>query len=157
MEEVLALRASDAAVLRADDPRRDGPLQAEGLSQRQDPLADVDLVAVAQRGRRKILRPLDAEDGQVGLRIALHLGSREFPAVPQPDHDPATPCNDVIIGENHARGIDDHPRAGAYHAAMGHLRRLAARQLVEELAELRILEQIAESHPLNPKGMSSSP
>ena len=69
------------------------------------------LLAVAEPGRRKRARALDAKDGQVGLRIGLDVDGLELPAVVQADHDLAAAGHDVVVRQDDAAGIDDHARA----------------------------------------------
>ena len=71
LDEVLARGDAQAASLRADDARRDGAFQSERIAEGQHPVAHLDVVAVAEFCGRKRAGALDAEHGQIGLRIGL--------------------------------------------------------------------------------------
>ena len=87
LDEILAVGDADAASLGADDAGRDGAFQSEGLAEGQHPIADFDLVAVAQPGGGQRAGAVDADDGQVGLGIGLDVDGLEFPPVVQADRD----------------------------------------------------------------------
>src|SRR5215210_1704227 len=58
----------------ADYPRRDAALEAERVPDRDDQLADYELPRVAQRGDRRLLLGVEADDGKIARRIvAEHL------------------------------------------------------------------------------------
>ena len=111
--KLLALVQPDSAALGADDSRGHGAFQAERIAQGQHPIADFGVIAVAQLGGREVIGALDPQHGQVGLGIGVDLGGLELAAVVQADRDLAAVADDVGVGEDHSRGIDDQPGAQA--------------------------------------------
>ena len=104
-----------AASLRANDTRGDRALQSERIAEGQHPVAHLHVVAIGQFYRRQRAGALDADDGQVGLRVGLDFDAVELAAVVQADYDLAAALDHVVVGENDARGIDDYARPDATH------------------------------------------
>ena len=58
----------------ADHPRSDAALEAEGVPDRDDELADYEIPRVAQRGDRRFFFGVEADDSEIARRIvAEHL------------------------------------------------------------------------------------
>ena len=130
----------DSAALGADDPGGHGAFQAERIAQGQHPIADFRLVAVAQLRGREVIGALDPQHCQVGLGVGMDLGGLVLAAVVQADRDLAAVADDVGVGENHSRGIDDQPGAQAALAVPGRMR-----HVLEELPQLgHVAERLAE-------------
>ena len=75
--------ASEAASLGADDAGRNRARQSKGLAEGHNPVADFQLVAIAEPGRRQVARALQTQHGQVALRIGLNVDRLELPSVLQ--------------------------------------------------------------------------
>ena len=101
-----------AAALGADDAGRDRAFQSKGLAEGQHPIADLDLVAVAQPGGRQRPRPLirsTAKSVFGSVLMSTALNSR--PSCKRTMILAAAGDN-VIVRQDDARRIDDHARAG---------------------------------------------
>ncbi len=132
LDEALALVESDSAPLGADDSRGHGAFQSERIAQGQHPIADFHFIAVAQLRGREVVGALDAQHGQVGLRVRVDLGGLVLAAVVQANRDLAAVANNVGVGEDHARGIDNQPGAQAALAVARN-----PRHILEELPQFR--------------------
>ena len=100
-----------------DDADRHGPVQAEGVADGDSPLADFQLVRIAQdRGRQ--VGSVDLDHGDVGLLIPpddlrvidLVVGELDLDRLGIPHH--------VVIGYDVAVLADDEPRSQALVAAV---------------------------------------
>ena len=69
-ERVAASRRQARALLGGDDADGDGLVEVERVADRHDPLADAELVGIAQRQRRQALLGVDLEQREVRRRIA---------------------------------------------------------------------------------------
>src|SRR5204863_2300281 len=74
------------ATLRTDDPRGDREVEAERISDGNDPLAHARYAIVAERHDRKIVR-VNLDERDVGGWIATDNFRREGPIVEQPHGD----------------------------------------------------------------------
>ena len=107
----------------------------------QDPIADLQLVAVAQGGGGQAMVGLDPQHGQVGLLIGLDVRGTKLLAVGEFHEHFIGPFDDMIVREDDALGVDDHAgtepdRAGVSDGVSpgaGHLLRVA-----EEVLEGRV-------------------
>ena len=109
-----------------------GLADAERIADRQHHVADLELVGVAKFERGKALvRALDAQYGKIAALIAEHNVGIEFALVGQRHFDLAGAADDVEIGDDQPRRIDDNTRA---ERALD----LPARDPAEELAKERI-------------------
>ena len=116
-----SLGDADPAALGTDDPGRHRSFQAEGMPYGQDPVADLDGVAVAEPGRRELVGPLNSHHGQVGLRIGDDLGGLVLPTVLQSHGDLAAAADDVVVGKDDARRIDHQSRSHSAVPVLGRL------------------------------------
>ncbi len=89
----------------------------------------------------------DLEHRQIRARIAQHDLRRKFAMVGQGDLDVGHPLDDVVVGDDEAAGIDDHPRSQRVRDA-----RIAA-LAAEELAKDRIVEQRIAGRLLDARGV----
>ena len=99
-----------------DDPRADGPLQAEGAADRQDPVALLQLVRITPLGRERE-RPLDPDHCQVGSRVGADQLPRHL-VPPHPDRDQIRAANDVLVGDDLAPVLVDHDPRPQVHPAI---------------------------------------
>src|SRR5437762_2812815 len=127
--------------LGADDPRRHRGLQAERRADGDHPVADVDLVRVAQSSEAKIaLAVVQLEHGQVGLLVQADDLRLVLAAVERDDLDVGRPFDDVGVGERDARRV--HDDAGA-QAPLGD----PLGDLAEEAAVELLTEELLEGRP----------
>ena len=87
--------------------------------------------------------------------IGLDVDGLELPAVLQADDNLSAAGDDVVVRQDDAGRIDDHPGAAPSRAVM---RRpgMGAGELLEELVELGTVEADRRTAmPLKPKGISS--
>ncbi len=132
----------DVATARRDDAGGGGAAEAEGIADRDDPVADAGAVGVAERDRRQRLLRLDLEQGEVGLGVATGELGLEAGAVMERDHDLVGLVDHVVVGDDVTLRVDHEARTGRVHlarrafAAAGHL---PAEEALEELAHLRIV------------------
>src|SRR3954453_19002221 len=109
-----ALQPAESPPLGAHDTRRDGEGEpfAQRIADRQHPLADSGVVAIAQRHRRQ-LGGVDLEHRHVGIRIGADDLGLELAPIEQPYGDLLGALHDVVVGQNVAIGRDDEPGAAA--------------------------------------------
>ena len=144
---------ADSASGGADDAGSDRALQPERLAEGQHPIANLHGAAVAELGDGQGFFALDVNQGQVAGRIGLDVEPLELAAIGQSHHDLSAAADDVVVGEDHAAGIDDDSRTDGHSTVLGRFRRRAARKLVKEPPQIGIvLEQISERHLLGAKG-----
>ncbi len=110
LEELLERIVGDpAAADAADDPVGDRAVEAEGIADRPDHLADLDGVAVAPCGGRQVVG-IDPEDGQVARRVAADELRLEIAAIGELHTNAVHLGDDVIVGQDHPGGVHDHAR-----------------------------------------------
>ena len=138
LNEALKLMADVGAVFRADDSRGDGGVQAEGTTDGEDPVANLNAVGIAKLGDGKIVVGFNFNDGQVGVFIEADDTGAVFGGIAvESDLNFGGLVNDVIVGEDKSFFIHDY--AGAETAfCVGAIIRLV-KETVEE-----ILKGIAE-------------
>src|SRR5262245_55766771 len=121
----------DVAAAGRDDAGRHRAAEAEGIADRQYPIADPGAVGIAKgyigQGRRRA----DLEQGQVRLLVGADDLRRIVLAVGQRDLDVGRVIDHVVVGYDVARRIDDEARAEG-----GHILALVALSLPEMLEEL---------------------
>ena len=130
-------RAAQRTSAGADDAGRHGAFKPEGVAERQNPIAHLGFIAVAELGGRQRAGALDAKNGQIGLRIALHVGRLELATVAQPDRNLAGPFDNMVVRQNDPGRIDNHARPHAARFAERHVASRHLRHILEEPAELR--------------------
>ena len=84
-----------------------------GCPKRENPVADLDLIAVAKRCGHEIRCRFDLDDGQVGLGIRPDIGRHKLTAIVRPHDHIATAGDHVVVGQDDSRAIDDHARANS--------------------------------------------
>ena len=84
---------------------------AKGIADREDDIADLDLLAVAEsRGREA--RRVDLEHGEIGAGIAADdLGFVALVGIAERDAHIVGALDDMVVGQDVAVRRDDHPRA----------------------------------------------
>ena len=142
LDELLVPHHADTAILGADDARGHGVLKTKRLAECEHPIADLHLVAIAQLGERQRAIGLNADDGDVGVRVGLDVGRDELAAVVQFDGDLAAAGDHVVIGQDDARRIDDYAAARALLGHPGHL--LEAFEALEPFDAGRAFEELLE-------------
>ena len=121
---------------RRDDALRDRLPDAEGIADGEHDVTDLERVGIRQLEGREGAGALEAQHGQIGARVAQHDLRLELALVAERDLHVGHALDDVVVGHDEARGIDDDARAERLlHAA----RWLPA--TAEELAEDRIVEE----------------
>src|SRR5947207_743006 len=141
LEEVVEGALTDLAGLGADDPRRHRGLQAERRADGDHPVADADLVRVAQSSEAKIaLAVVQLEHGEVGLLVQADDLRLVLAAVERDDLDVGRPFDDMGVGERDARRV--HDDAGA-QAPLGD----AFGDLAEEATVEFLTEELLEGRP----------
>ena len=98
------------AALRADDAGGHRVLEAERLADRDHPFADLQLVGVADRDLRQVLR-LDLEQRHVGALVGADDLGLELALVGELDVDFVGAVDDMRVGDEEAVGRNDE--AGA--------------------------------------------
>ena len=141
LEEIVIGAGIDLARARRQDSGRHRAAQPEGIADRQHPIADPDLVAVAELDRGERLGRFDAQQRQIGLGVLAHHLGLEIGVVLKRHGDLVRIGDDVVVGHHQARGIDDEARAERGRMArQGFLLAVMRPVLVEE-----ILEEILET------------
>ena len=110
LEEVAEGVADDAAAADgADDPVGQRSVEAVGIADRPHHLADLEGVAVPPR-RTGEFGGVDADDGEIAFLVGPHeVGDKPAP-IGESDFDPIGLVDDMVVGDDHAVGGDDHPR-----------------------------------------------
>ncbi len=132
-EALVGRHAQVLAPRRGDDADGDRAIQPERVADRDRPLADAQLVRIAQLRHRELALGLDLQHRQVGLGVAPRDLRLELPLVRQPHLDLAGVLDQVVVGEDDAGLVDDDARALAAGLAAG--RRPLAEEPLEVLAE----------------------
>ena len=99
----------------ADDAGGDGAaeLGAQRGTDGEDPLTEAELVAVAERDGRQVLR-VNLDDGDVRSRVGAHDGGLILGIVVQGDVDRGSAGDDVVVRDDVAVRADDHAGAAAF-------------------------------------------
>ena len=116
LDEVIQVAAlgADGASARADDAQRNrgASLEGERVTQRNNPVAHVDVVGIAHRYRGQVLF-VNLEDGKVRDDVASHYLGVVGLAVGQVDLDVVRALNHMEVGHDVAVGTNDHAGACA--------------------------------------------
>ena len=115
------------------------PPRPNGVADRQHPVADPHVVAVAERHRRQLLVGLDPQQGQIGLGVAADQLGLQVGVVLKDDVDLVGVLDDVVVGHHQTAGIDDEARSKRRGAAGRRvlLTSLTVEEVAEELLERR--------------------
>ncbi len=109
--------------LAADDAGGDRLIEAERAADRQHPLADLQLVVVAETRRHQIARRLvEPDDRDVGLRVHPQRLGGELAPVAEGHLDVGGARDDVAVGDDVAARVHHHARAGSPLRARRRLR-----------------------------------
>ena len=151
----------DVAVARRDDAGGDGAAEAERIADRDHPFAEPQLVGIAELHRdQRLRRRLELQHRQIGLLVDADQLGLDLGAVVHDDVDLVGIGDDVIVGHDDARGVDDEAgaeRVGlarlhrALVAALGSAARTAAavlEEVVEEFLERRARRQLRHRAPV---------
>ena len=106
---------------RDDDAGRHRVREPERIADGKHPVADLQLIAVAELGHGQIAGPFQHDHGQVAFLIGLHGGSLELPAIGQLHRELAAAVDHVVVREHDSRFINDHARAQAALRVARHL------------------------------------
>ena len=111
LNEIRETARVDCTVKRGHDPRRHAAAETERIADRHHPVADPERIGIAEADIGKRVRRIHLEHGQVRclvmpdqLRVA-HL------AIGEDDGNFLRPVDHMIVGDDHARRIDDEARA----------------------------------------------
>ena len=108
----VAVRRADHALQRADDPGRDGAVVAERIADRDDRVAHVDGVRVAERERRQRPRVrVDLQHSDVGGRVGADELRLHALVVREAHVDRARALDDVVVRDDVAGLVDHEARA----------------------------------------------
>jgi len=102
---------------RADDPGRYRVGEAERIADRDDQLPGAQRRRIAER-RVGQIRCVDAQHGQVGMRIVADQRRGKLAAVEERDPNPLRLVNHVAVGENEAVGRKNEAAAVAAAASI---------------------------------------
>src|SRR5438876_10208414 len=117
------VRDRDEAVERADDTLRHTVLLAEGASDRDGELPDLERIRVAPAQRRQVLR-VDFDDRDVVLRAgADDAGIELLRPVAQDDLELPRVFDHVVVGHDVAVGADDKAGSDSWRSAWGAMAR----------------------------------
>ncbi len=128
--------------------------EAEGIADRDHPVADADLVGIAElHGRQRLLaRRLDLQHGKIGARVGADQLGLELGIVAQDDGDVLGALDHVVVGDHVAVGIDDEARAQRGAAALLLLLSIAAvEEFLEQLLERRARRELR--HVAQPRAL----
>ena len=107
LQEIGPAAGGQDAGLAADNARTDRQIEVEGMPDGQYPIADLQLVAVAQGGGGQAAVGLDPQHGKVGLLVGLDVGGTKLLAVGEFHQDFIGPFDNMIVGEDDALGVDN--------------------------------------------------
>ena len=148
-EEAVVVDADLRAGERGDDALSHGLPHAERIADRDDEIADLDRVGIAELQHRKVLAALQFEHGQIRARVAQHDIGFVFATVRERDLHVGHPLDDVVVGYDQPARVDDD--AGAQR--LGDAAVLLLPGLAEEVAEKGVVEQGIARHRLDPRGV----
>ena len=111
LEEVVIGAGPDLAPARGHDAGRNGVAEAEGVADRDDPVADPDPVGIAECDMRQRLVRIHLEERQVRFRVGADDARRQPALVVEGDGDVLRPVHDMMVGDDMAVFRDDE--AGA--------------------------------------------
>src|ERR1700730_3899746 len=121
LDEILIAFDAGAAPERADDPRGHGLAEAERIADREDKIADLQAIGVADRNSGQTTAG-DLQQGNVGIGIAADQFRFEMAIVLGRDLDAVRVLDDVGIRHHITLGrIDDDARAGRLGLALDRL------------------------------------
>ena len=124
------VRSLDDALERADDPGGDRALEAEGVADRDDRVADADGVRVAEHERRQGARVrVDLQHRDIGGRVDADDPRPLALVVREADVDRARALDHVVVRDDVA-GLVDH-EAGAERLLLPALRKRQAEERVD--------------------------
>jgi hypothetical protein len=83
------------------------------LAKCQHPITDLHLVTIAESRRGQTAGALDADNGQIALRVGLHLRGFENSLVIKPHRHYAASLDYVIVREDPSARVDNKPRPDA--------------------------------------------
>src|SRR5579864_7871543 len=153
--DVIVVRAGrDIAIARRDDTCRHRTAEAEGIADRDHPFAKAQFVGIAELHRGQRLRRLELENRNIGLLVDADQLGLDLGAVIENDVDLVGVGNDVIIGHDNPRRVDDE--AGTERIGLVRLHVAAPRttlaapvleKVVEELLKGRAGRQLRHGAP----------
>src|SRR3546814_4242369 len=111
LEEVIIGASADFAPARRHDAACHCAAETEGIAHREHPVADAQLVAVAESYVRHWLCRLDLDEGKIGLLVAANERRLQFRSVILHDGNILTTLHDVIVCDGIAVGGDEEARA----------------------------------------------
>ncbi len=144
-EEAVVARADLGARQRRHDALGHRLSDAERVADGDDEVADLERVRIAHLERRETVAALEAQHREVGARIAQHDLGLELAPVGERHPHLGRVLDDVKVGDDEARRIDEHARAERLLHAIA----LAAPAAAEEALEDRIVEQRVSRHVLD--------
>ena len=147
LDEIVIGTAVQIAAASRDDAGGNGGADAEGIADREDLVAELQLVGIAPGDGCERLRRFDLQDGKVRLGVGAQQLGRKLGAVIQRYLDVDRVLNDMVVGDDDAVRADDEAGAERH----GALALLLARHLLgegdalifEELAELLVHRRVA--------------
>jgi len=136
LDEVFVVgEAEVAAADGTDDPHRHGPAEAERVPERQDDVADLHGVGVAE-GRVRQVRRLDAERGEIRARVDSEDARRQLPAIRERHPNLGRVLDHVMVGQDGPMVVHEDARPEA------HLPPLARNDVVVLVAEELLEERV---------------
>ena len=118
----------DAAVLRGDDARRHGVLEAVGVPDGDDPFPHLDGVGIPEFEDRKVLVGIDFNDRKVEGGVLAQDLRRIGLAVGEGDRDLVHAVDDVVVRQNPSLLGDDEAGPASLHGD-------GTREVLERIAE----------------------
>ena len=113
LDEIVIGTVADVAAHGRDDAGGHRAAEAEGIADREHPVADARL-AVRQLGKREVRAALDLDQREVGARVgADHLGGVGLAVIGR-DFDLAGAVDDVVVGDGIAVGGNEEAGALAH-------------------------------------------
>ena len=102
LQELFPSRDSDPARFGADDACRDGFIEAERRTHRHYPIADIQLITIADRGSGQARRRLYLHNSNVRFWVGLPFCRFEFTPVVKFDQQLVGTVDHVVVGQNDA-------------------------------------------------------
>src|SRR5713226_1982142 len=132
----------DVAVARRDDARRNRAAEAERIADRDHPLAEPQLVGIAELHRDQRFYRFEFQHREIGLLVDADQLGLDLGAVIHDDVDLVGIRDDVIVGHDDPRGFDDE--AGTERIGLARLQITALGVASGTTAATAILEKIVE-------------
>src|SRR5690606_29101087 len=135
---------------RRDDARRHRAAEAEGIANRDDPVADAQLRIVSDGDIGEASFGTEHQHGKIGARNSADQFGFKLGAIVENDGEGGAAVDDMVVGDQITVGGDEEARSLRYRPRAARPRRTLAEgllrpELAEEALEGMIVRQVLET------------